>query len=544
MLIDQHGRPLKASELKKEFAAPTPFGARVVTSRDATFGLDPARLARVLRRAQEGDAGAYLELAEEMEEKYLHYAAQLATRKRAVSGIAAQIIPASDLRRDRQIAKFVEQVLPLVQEAAFDILDSLGKGFSATEILWNTEGANWFPERLEVRDPRWFQFAKADGRTLRLKDDQHPDGLPLPAGKFILHQSTAKTGLPIRGGLARAASWAFLFQNFALRDWVTFIETFGKPLRLGRYEGNVATPADIDKLMEAVQSLGTDAAAILPKSMLIEFPEVQGARGDNQLWRLLLEYLDRQVSKLVLGQTLTADTGESGGGSYALGGVHNEVRMDILADDALRFSETINRDLIRPLVDLNFAGVTGYPRYALRVEEAEDMTALIGIVEKAVGMGQPISMKWFSEKFGIPLAQAGEEILERQGSEDRVQRTEDRVQRTEDRGRRTEGLRRAAPDEGEPTLLEANLARLETETAPLMAGWLAQIEAMLEAADSLEEFREMLLAAYPKLDTADMTKTLTAAMTAMALAGKDQVSGDRNQESDDSGIRGQESGIR
>jgi phage gp29-like protein len=87
------------------------------------------------------------------------------------------------------------------------------------------------------------------------------------------------------------------------------------------------------------------------------------------------------------------------------------------------------------------------------------------------------------------------------------------------------GLKAAPPDDGnaEPTLLAANLNRLETEAAPLMAGWLTQIEAMLEAADSLEEFREMLLAAYPKLDATDMAKTLAAAMTAMTLAGKADV---------------------
>ncbi|MDR1646825.1 MAG: DUF935 domain-containing protein [Zoogloeaceae bacterium] len=512
MATEPHGT---LADLKKEIAAPTAYGARVITSRDATFGLDPARLSRILRRAQEGDPVAYLELAEEMEEKYLHYAAQLATRKHAVSGIDAEILPASDARRDRKIAEYCAQFLPVIQAATFNILDALGKGFSGTEIIWDTSGPDWFPVRLERRDPRWFLFDKVDGHTLRLRHELYPEGQPLPEMKFIVHRCAAKTGLPIRGGLARAASWAFLFQSFALRDWVTFIETFGKPLRLGRYDSTTASPADIAKLIEAVQALGMDAAAILPKSMLIEYPEVPNARGDNQLWRALLEYLDRQVSKLVLGQTLTADTGESGGGSYALGGVHNEVRMDILADDALRFCETINRDLIRPLVNLNFPGITDYPRYTLRVEEPEDMTALIDIVEKAVAMGQPVSQKWFSEKFGIPLPEAGEEILGHPATENKEQETE------------VTAL--AAPKSADvgkgvtPSLLAANVDRLEKETAPLVEGWLTQIEAMLEAADSLEEFREMLLAAYPKLDSTDMAKTLTAAMTAMTLAGKADV---------------------
>lgn len=32
-----------------------------------------------------------------------------------------------------------------------------------------------------------FRFDKGDGRALRLADDLHPDGLPLPPAKFLIH---------------------------------------------------------------------------------------------------------------------------------------------------------------------------------------------------------------------------------------------------------------------------------------------------------------------------------------------------------------------
>jgi phage gp29-like protein len=53
-----------------------------------------------------------------------------------------------------------------------------------------------------------------DGETLRLKTLGVPEDL---AGfKYITHVHPAKSGLPIRGGLARPAAWAYLFKN--LRD--------------------------------------------------------------------------------------------------------------------------------------------------------------------------------------------------------------------------------------------------------------------------------------------------------------------------------------
>ena len=69
----------------------------------------------------------------------------------------------------------------------------------------------------------------------------------------------------------------------------------------------------------------------------------------------LAEWLDRQTSKAVLGQTMTTDDGSS----QAQATVHNEVRHDILKSDARQLANTLNRDLIQPYVDLNFGPQPG-----------------------------------------------------------------------------------------------------------------------------------------------------------------------------------------
>ena len=53
------------------------------------------------------------------------------------------------------------------------------------------------------------------------------------------------------------------------------------PLRLGKY-GAAASKDDKNVLRQAVANIGSDAAAILPESMQIEFQQVaQGASSDN-----------------------------------------------------------------------------------------------------------------------------------------------------------------------------------------------------------------------------------------------------------------------
>ncbi|MDR3352146.1 MAG: DUF935 domain-containing protein [Zoogloeaceae bacterium] len=509
-ILDQFGRPIKPASLKKAISVPSPI--RTLTGTPPAQ-LEPAKLAALMRAASEGDAERYLVLAEEMEERYLHYSAQLDTRKRAVSGIVPLIVPASEDKRDVEIAEFLTGIVPVIKSAAFDLMDALGKGYAVCEIVWDF-GDKWAPRQLKRVDPRWFFYDKDTGQELRWKTES-AEGDELAPGKYIVHRAQFKSGLPIRGGLARAAAWGWMASNFGIQEWMTFIEQFGKPLRIGKYMAGAATPADLDVLWRALQSLGMDAAAMFPDNMQIEFPEVAAARGENGLWLNLIEYFDRQISKLVLGQTLTADTGKNGGGSFSLGQVHNEVRLDILADDAERLAETINTQLIPILVSLNFGDVETLPTFTIPVEEPEDQVALIGIVEKAVKMGQPVGREWFSRKFNIPLPEEGEEVLTppATGAAEPAEMPD-----PQDKSART--ARHRAGDE---TDKNNGIDRLVKDTAPAMRAWLTKLAAMLEAAESMEEFRSMLVNAYPDLGQDEMVATLSPAFMSAFLQGMDAV---------------------
>ena len=61
------------------------------------------------------------------------------------------------------------------------------------------------------------------------------------------------------------------------------------------------------------------------------------------------------------------------GSSQAQANVHNEVRHDVAASDARSVSGTLNRDLVRPYVDLNHGVQARYPKLRIVIEEAEDV---------------------------------------------------------------------------------------------------------------------------------------------------------------------------
>lgn len=413
VIVDAQGRPIHKTELLQELVQASTTGvyqAWTVESVSAT--LDPARLRSILNAAAQGDHYSYLTLAEEMEEKDPHYAAVLGTRKRAVSGLPVVVEAASEDERDEQLAEAVRELVeaPEFSDMLDDLLDAIGKGFSVAEPIWQLIGGQLWPVRYEHRDPRWFQFDKVTGQRLQLRSEGG-DGLEIPAGKLIIHKPRLKSGLPIRGGVARLVAVSFMCKAFGLKDWMRFAELYGMPLRIGRY-GPGAKSDDIAVLRRAVAQLAADAAAVMPEGMKIEFQEIANAAGGAELFERMAEWLDKQISKGVLGQTMTTDDGSS----QSQANVHNEVRMDILRADAKQLAATLNRDLVRTFIDLNFGPQERYPRIVLQVTEAEDLKALADALGPFIDRGLPVEASAILDKFGLAAPEAGAAILRPQNS--------------------------------------------------------------------------------------------------------------------------------
>lgn len=411
-LVDQYGRPIRKEQLTKELAAPSLSGVRTVWDNTVTSGLTPHRLASMLQGAASGDMYDYLTLAEEMEERDLHYRCEIGKRKLAVSSLPISVEAYSDSAHD---VKLADDVRALVKRAGFrgllkDLLDAIGKGYSVAEIIWQ-RGATWWPERYEWRDPRFFTFDRESRRQIRLLDEEDMiNGIPLAPYKFIVHLPHLKTGIPIRGGLARVAAWSYLCKNYDVKDWLAFVEVFGMPLRVGKY-GAGADGKDIDVLKMAVANLGSDAAAVIPESMKIEFIESGKKGGGESIFQALADWLDAQVSKGILGQTAS-----SSGTPGRLGDdkLQAEVRDDIRNDDGQQLAETLNRYLIKPFIDLNHGPQENYPELTLQALEQEDITTLVLALEKLVPLGLEVEQSVVRDKIGLPDPAKGAVLLRAQ----------------------------------------------------------------------------------------------------------------------------------
>lgn len=414
-IYDAYGRKVDTRTLlQRDKAAPTVIGVRSPWYDPVADGMTPLGLSYVLRDAAEGDTMQYLTLAEEMEERDLHYSSVLGTRRMAVKQLPVYVDAVDDSAAEEGLA---EELRALTRQSAFadliyDLTDALAKGYSICEIEWERSANQWWPVRFRWRDPRFFVPDRDTGDELRLITTDNPMGEILPAYAYVQHRAKRKNGLVARGGLAFLASRAYVCKSFGVKDWLAFAEVFGLPLRIGEYD-EAATEEDKEKLLNAVANLGSDAAAIVPVGMMIKIVDGAKASGGERLFEGLANYWNKELSKAVLGQTMTSEDGSS----LAQAKVHDDVRQDILAGDGVDLAATLHRDVIKPFIDLNYGPRPRgqYPVIRIEPKHEDDLKAFTDALSPWVDRGLRVEASAIRDRFGLDEPDDNAEILQPTG---------------------------------------------------------------------------------------------------------------------------------
>ena len=369
------------------------------------------------------------DLYQEMEDKDGHLYSVLQTRKNGVLSRERKVVAASDSPRDREVAEFVARALeaiPQFDQALRDILDAMGKGFSVTEILWSAEGGRIGVAALKSRSQGRFVF-DLEGR-LRLLDDSDAalvslgaapignsrerqiDNLSylLPPEKFLVFTFDGRHSNPLGNGLCQKAYWYYWFKKNNLKFWAIFNEKFGSPTVVGKYRAG-ATDDERDRLLEVIDGLQNDTGIVVPETMVIELLEARRS-GNINTYRDLADWCNDEMSKIVLGGTLTSGEGRRSG-SYALGRIHEAVRNEYVAADARALMEVINTQLVARLVEYNFGRSLTAPRWTIDIADDEDLEREARLDGQLIGLGVPLPLGYFYEKYKRPAPRTGERSL-------------------------------------------------------------------------------------------------------------------------------------
>lgn len=390
--------------------------------------LTPLQVSSIIQEADSGSLLRLIDLANEFRQKDCHLQAILGTREGALAGlpwvVEAAIVPgaAQPTKRELKVAEFVSNALRYAEGRGQDsrsFIDTLSHlagasyhGFAVSEIEWAKDGSSLVPVGFRPVSQRRFIFSSDDGALLWWDSYGRRDPVNLSTSypdKFIIHQPRINGDVPCREGLARVLMWASLFRNWTTADWMKLAELSWKPWRLGTYKPSASTE-DIDNLVEALELLATNGFAVHSEAVDIHVEWPERNRGGQSGHGELCEFMAKEMSKAVLGQTLTVEQGARG--ARSLGEVHDRVRKDIAESDAVAMAATIRRDLIGPIVRMNFGSRAIVPDFHFITEDIPDMGGLARGVEGLVRAGMRIPQWWVRDKLGMPELSEDDEILD------------------------------------------------------------------------------------------------------------------------------------
>lgn len=546
-LLDHLGRPIDLAAIREPQTAHTGSLRREFDAHPAR-GLTPARLQAILVRAEMGNLIDQLELADDIEERDGHCFAELSKRAGAISALEWDIHApeAATPAEEAMTAELREWLLgmPAFGDVLLAMMDAVLKGFAMHEMVWSAQSLTgsrsgqrlcpaftFTPQRLFTTsgNRRELMLRSQRGAKLANAEDQPAMAAePLQPLAWLAHVHRSRSGYLTRNGLVRVLAWPYLFKNYSVRDLAEFLEIFGLPLRLGKYPAG-ASDTEKRALLQAVVNIGHNAAGIIPQGMALEFQEA--AKGTEGPFTAMWDRMEAIQSKVILGQTLTAQQGERG--SQALGNVHNEVRMDIRNADARQVEGTINAQLVRAWCVVNHAGADPrrLPRFAFDTGEGEDLQTYAENLPKLVAAGMSVSVEWAHKKLRIPVAEEGEATLRAAsaaapgagGAPGKGQAKPAAAptpapappSRTALAARAAQPQRDAIDD-----LVDEEAGRWHPQLAPLVQPLLAELSKAVAAGESLQAFSARLPDLVQGMDARPLAEELARAAFVARLAGE------------------------
>lgn len=217
---------------------------------------------------------------------------------------------------------------PWFQRLIRDILDARFWGFSLMQFY--KEPSGWIDYMLVPRN--------------------HVD----PTRRIILRQETDFNGTPFEefshlllvgheydlGILRKAAPWVIYKRN-DIADWAQFTEIFGMPTR--EYVYDTDDDDARQRAIEDAQEEGALSTFIHSKDTEMKLVESGTKTASADLYEKLCQRCNNELSKLILGNTLTTESQVNG--TQSLGTVHKKEEDTLLRDDQKYVLNVLNYDM-------------------------------------------------------------------------------------------------------------------------------------------------------------------------------------------------------
>lgn len=255
---------------------------------------------------------------------------------------AASIAAADHLRQNLEQIPF-DRSSGLMMWGAF-------YGHSVSECLFGLKDDKIWLKGAKVRTPWRFRYGWANELRLLTRTSMMT-GEAMPAKKFWTTSWGADNDDDPYGlGLAHQLYWPVFFKKQGLGFWLRALEKFGAPSVMATYPA-MSDQATINKILGALQRLRLDGSLAVPEGTTVTLLEASRGTMDQTAFNAAM---NAEISKIIVGQTMTTDEGSSLSQSQT----HMGVREELTDADADEICESFMAGPATWLTEWNFPGAS------------------------------------------------------------------------------------------------------------------------------------------------------------------------------------------
>lgn len=284
-------------------------------------------------------------------------------------------------------------------------------GHAVCEIRWEQKAGVWHARATKNVPARFYGYpheaaANSDDPEDRLMFDA--TGMrgsrafeDFTENRFLIAIHTGHAGHPAQAAPLRALAGYWLAAVYGLKWFMSFTQLYGIPWR----HAKVADAKDENTVRAAMREIGTEGFLITKENCKIDVISPGTTAGASLPQRDLIDLADQQCDQFILGQTLTSGSGGSGGGSRALGEVHQGT-LDGVVDGVADFvGGVLTHQFIPAIVAVNWGESLGgeHPEFWAKREDYKDTKLNAERMEIVTRIGVPMSEAYVYEELGIPI---------------------------------------------------------------------------------------------------------------------------------------------
>jgi SPP1 gp7 family putative phage head morphogenesis protein len=251
--------------------------------------------------------------------------------------------------------------------------DRVGDGFNMVKLV-----------------PREYVYPQK--QSVRTSPQNTVDLIPFNKGQY--KPWTIGVGRPEDIGLLMKAAPLVIYKKTALGSWSEFTELFGSPFRFGKTD--VRDEELRDNMYDMLDNMGRNAFGVFHQDDELEY--IKDSQTDaHKVFNELIERSNSEISKLILGSTMTMDDGSSRSQSE----VHERTSGALEKEDAIFMSEVVNKQLIPWLNTYHGFNITGKWVFdeTENISKPEQFKMDIELVKN----GFNVPKEYFSETYGTPI---------------------------------------------------------------------------------------------------------------------------------------------